>query len=454
MSTHHVSRSPLSRRSLLTGSLAVAGLAAVGVGSQTLAARADTGAPPITDFWSGRYPITDGWQSHLARGSSGGIDFGMPAGTQLLACMDGVVTRIWDYGTGGYTLRITHDNGWASYYCHCSSFVAADGQRVRTGELVALSGGEPGTPGAGSADGPHLHWHLHTPGDQRVNPLDHATAGTGGSTPVARDFRVHHVSMAPWGWNVHDTQVTVPGHTQFSVANLKDTAVALYIANDTLHMLQGGSFKVLNSGLRIGNGSTLGAVQHSSNAQPQALVVEQGRLHHVFAGSSRWEKLASPVTMPGNTVLESVDMGPGWPQAMANEDGRLHQVWANKEGWKNWDTGVRLQAGSRLSVMPNEGWPQLMTLQGNRMHHVFGTKDGWRNLPSNLVLDGPCDLSMIATKKGPTGIGVSNGNLLHVGPGNGGWVGMPMGKRLSPGTRVYTVASNSGWPQAFALSPA
>lgn len=57
-----------------------------------------------------------------------------------------------------------------SMYCHLSEFKVSQGQEVSQGQVIALSGGEPGTPGAGVSTGPHLHFGMQLNGEW-VDPL-------------------------------------------------------------------------------------------------------------------------------------------------------------------------------------------------------------------------------------------------------------------------------------------
>lgn len=167
----------LSRRDLLRASVAVTTTATLAAGGVLTAA----GTAYASDFYHPftGYPVTGTWQDHIGRGSLGGIDFGMGVGTELPACGGGVVTNIPENGTGGHTVTIQHDNGYRTQYMHLSQFLLADGTRVGAGDVVGLSGGEPGAPGSGESTGPHLHWHMIDPGGTRINPLDYVGGGNG-----------------------------------------------------------------------------------------------------------------------------------------------------------------------------------------------------------------------------------------------------------------------------------
>ncbi len=90
-----------------------------------------------------------------------GIDIPTLQGTTILAPADAVVSRISDRGLGFNSLVLSHAGGYATLYGHVTSFLVSEGQTVRAGEPIALSGGTPGTPGAGLlTTGAHLHFEV------------------------------------------------------------------------------------------------------------------------------------------------------------------------------------------------------------------------------------------------------------------------------------------------------
>lgn len=108
-----------------------------------------------------------------------GVDFVCPIGTPLCAAAPGVVVMIRDrWLRGGLTVAVDHGAGVLTQYTHCSRAVAAEGQVVRRGEPVALSG-------AAGADlvnffpwvPPHVHFLVSVDG-RAVDPFP--IAGEGG----------------------------------------------------------------------------------------------------------------------------------------------------------------------------------------------------------------------------------------------------------------------------------
>jgi len=99
-----------------------------------------------------------------------GLDVAVPVGTPIEAAAPGVVawTRTGkDYGN---YVMIIHTNGLATLYAHLSKFNVKQDQIIRRGDIIGLSGGRPGSQGAGLSTGPHLHFEVRKAGIP-VNPL-------------------------------------------------------------------------------------------------------------------------------------------------------------------------------------------------------------------------------------------------------------------------------------------
>jgi murein DD-endopeptidase MepM/ murein hydrolase activator NlpD len=89
----------------------------------------------------------------------------------VAAAADGVIAKVSDNGMGFSSLVIRHEGGFATLYGHVSGFLVQEGQHVRAGDPVALSGGQPGTKGAGKmTTGSHLHFEV-TKSGIHVDPL-------------------------------------------------------------------------------------------------------------------------------------------------------------------------------------------------------------------------------------------------------------------------------------------
>lgn len=107
------------------------------------------------------------------------IDIPVPQGSVVGAAADGIVEKVSDKGMGFNSLIIRHANGMTSLYGHVIKFLVKEGQTVQAGQPVALSGGTPGTPGAGPmTTGPHLHLAFYKDGSA-VDPMEYLPAYPG-----------------------------------------------------------------------------------------------------------------------------------------------------------------------------------------------------------------------------------------------------------------------------------
>ncbi len=80
-----------------------------------------------------------------------GLDFRVPSGTPVGAMNDGIVLLARPLFFEGNFVVIDHGQGLLSLYLHLSDFKVKEGEQVKRGQEIGLSGG------TGRATGPHLH---------------------------------------------------------------------------------------------------------------------------------------------------------------------------------------------------------------------------------------------------------------------------------------------------------
>ncbi len=80
-----------------------------------------------------------------------GTDFRAPLGTEILSINDGKVILVKSFRNYGKTVVIDHGEGVMSLYMHFSEFRVMEGETVKKGQVIGLSGA------TGYATGPHLH---------------------------------------------------------------------------------------------------------------------------------------------------------------------------------------------------------------------------------------------------------------------------------------------------------
>lgn len=83
-----------------------------------------------------------------------GHDYGVPEKTEVFACGDGKVVMAESRISTGWSVVIEHLPGLYSLYYHMSELKVKEGDTVKQGSLIGLSGS------TGLATGPHLHWEV------------------------------------------------------------------------------------------------------------------------------------------------------------------------------------------------------------------------------------------------------------------------------------------------------
>ena len=119
--------------------------------------------PPtyIKPLSNGRF--TSGFKYRWGRWHKG-IDWACPTGTAVKASSSGTVVQAgWSSGYG-YCITLSHPDGKKTRYAHLKKILVSNGQSVKQGEKIALSGN------TGRSTGPHLHFEIIVNGSQ-VDPF-------------------------------------------------------------------------------------------------------------------------------------------------------------------------------------------------------------------------------------------------------------------------------------------
>jgi murein DD-endopeptidase MepM/ murein hydrolase activator NlpD len=113
-------------------------------------------------------PITSGfgWRTHPVTGKKsfhGGIDLGVPVGTNVRAPAAGVVTQVDRNPINGLFVKMKHGAGTETMYLHLDKADVVEGQVLSAGEYFAKSGN------SGRSTGPHLDYRVRR-NNKDVNP--------------------------------------------------------------------------------------------------------------------------------------------------------------------------------------------------------------------------------------------------------------------------------------------
>lgn len=101
-----------------------------------------------SEFGARIHPISNELTFHA------GIDIAADLETPIYAAFDGkVAVADYDKWNGNY-MKIKHENGLMTVYCHCESLNVKKGENIRAGEVIGYVGS------TGSSTGPHLHFEL------------------------------------------------------------------------------------------------------------------------------------------------------------------------------------------------------------------------------------------------------------------------------------------------------
>ncbi|OIK23375.1 M23 family metallopeptidase [Streptomyces malaysiense] len=145
-----------TRAAILAAGVAVP--VVLGAGAASAAPSAASWVDPVK-----KYALSAGFNQSGARWAAkhSGQDFAVSTGTEVVAVHGGTVVKAGPNGAGdgpayGNAVVIKHGNGLYSQYAHLSRVDVKIGQKVKTGQRIALSGS------TGNSTGPHLHFEIRT----------------------------------------------------------------------------------------------------------------------------------------------------------------------------------------------------------------------------------------------------------------------------------------------------
>lgn len=97
-----------------------------------------------------------------------GVSYAATAGSDVHAVFDGTVEMARWFSSYGQVLVIDHGEGWRTLYAHNGRLLKKEGDTIRAGEIVAISGD------TGALDGPELYFAIFREG-KPVDPADWLT---------------------------------------------------------------------------------------------------------------------------------------------------------------------------------------------------------------------------------------------------------------------------------------
>lgn len=150
------------REEILSDTMTVAPITqTVAVGTKTTPAGVGTG---VFSLPLHTITVSSGFGTRWNRQHEG-IDFAADSGTEILAADAGIVSFSGVVEGYGNLIIINHQNGFTTYYAHCSVLYAGEGAVVEKGEVIGAVGS------TGNSTGPHLHFEIRQD-DVPKNPLD------------------------------------------------------------------------------------------------------------------------------------------------------------------------------------------------------------------------------------------------------------------------------------------
>jgi len=122
----------------------------------------------------GRPYITSGYGPRTLFGKKGfhdGLDYRAVVGTPVYVTADGRVFRVVNDNICGKGLRIAHEDGTHTIYCHLSKQLFSKDDVVKAGCKIGETGN------TGRSTGPHLHYGMRDYSGNKINPAAYTGRG-------------------------------------------------------------------------------------------------------------------------------------------------------------------------------------------------------------------------------------------------------------------------------------
>ena len=175
--------------------------------------------------------VTSSFQNHKDRtppARNPGTDYGVAMGTPVKAIADGVITGIINtfVGSGGRMIFQSLPGGHNADYLHLSRIDVTNGQKVKQGEIIGLSGAS----GLGSENGygPHLHLAFRIGGNPTIGTgnIDFETVVGGSPAPAPKPIKAKAFAKAKASAK---TYTVVKGDNLTKIAKAHGTTVAALV---------------------------------------------------------------------------------------------------------------------------------------------------------------------------------------------------------------------------------
>lgn len=121
---------------------------------------------PLKDSYTiaNHFGVKNNYLVHNNNVTHYGIDLATTGGEDILAVKSGTVVLSAYKGSYGNLVIIEHEDGYKTYYTHCSRLNVNQGEKVNQGDVIAQVGS------TGNSTGPHLHFEIRDENNTTLDP--------------------------------------------------------------------------------------------------------------------------------------------------------------------------------------------------------------------------------------------------------------------------------------------